>query len=294
MNPAFVRVFIVMFENELESAARQDPYLRALEQRGVRMSQYHGVAHPSQPNYIAAITGLPYVADDNVHDLDTTSIVDLLEAKGVSWKAYLENLPEDDKAVAISADGLYYRKHNPFISVNNIRTNPQRLAKVVNADRLAEDVAASALPQYAWYTPNIQNDGHSPPGVAPGNRAAEVHYLSQWLQGFLPPLLADPRFLHGTLVVITFDESIPYADNQVYTTLLGEMVQADSVEAGTYDHYSLLRTVEENFGLGSLGRNDVTANWFRFLWGLDEPLFNPADHHQPPPAPPGGPSGRAG
>jgi hypothetical protein len=285
MNPAFDRVFIIMFENESEAAARQDPFLRALEQRGVRLSQYHGVAHPSQPNYIASITGLPQVSDDQVKDLETTSIVDLLEAKGLSWKAYMENLPTDNKAVAVSADGLYWRKHNPFISVNNIRTNPARLARVVPADQLAADVAADTLPQYAWFTPNIQNDGHSPPGVQPGNHAAEVAFLSHWLEGFLPPLLQDPRFLRGTLVVVTFDESIPHANNQVYTTLLGDMVQAGSVEAGTYNHYSLLRTIEENFGLGTLGRNDVTANWFRFLWGLPEPLFNLADHHQPPPAP---------
>jgi hypothetical protein len=279
MNQAFDRIFIVMFENEGVDLVRQEPYLRSLEDRGVRMSEYYGVAHPSQPNYIASITGLPYVTDDNLHDLETMSIVDLLEAKGVSWKAYMENLPEDNKSVKISADGLYFRKHNPFISVNNIRTNPARLANIVNADHFAGDVAANTLPQYCWYTPNIQNDGHSPPGIAFSDNAGEVRFLSNWLQGFLTPLLANPHFMKGTLVVITFDESIPYADNHVYTTLLGDMVQPGSVEAETYDHYSLLRTVEENFGLGSLGRNDVTADWFRFLWGMDEPLFNPADHH---------------
>ncbi len=290
MQPVFDRIFVVMFENESVDLVRQDPYLRSLEALGVRMSEYFGAAHPSQPNYIASITGLPFVTDDNPHDLETTSIVDLLEAKGVSWKAYMENLPEDNKAVKFSADGLYFRKHNPFISVNNIRTNPARLAKIVNADRLAADVAAGTLPQYCWFTPNIQNDGHSPPGIDFSDHVGEVRFLSNWLKGFLTPLLANPRFMKGTLVVVTFDESIPHADNHIYTTLLGDMVKADTVEAEIFNHYSLLRTVEENFGLGNLGRNDVTASWFRFLWGLDEPLFNPADHHQPPPAPPGGPT----
>jgi hypothetical protein len=98
--------------------------------------------------------------------------------------------------------------------------------------------------------------------------------------GLLEPLLANAAFMKGTLVVVTFDESLPYADNHDYTALLGEMVKAGTVERDRYDHYSLLRTIEENFGLGTLHRNDLTANWFRFLWGIKPPAFNLADHVQ--------------
>ena len=135
MDRAFDRIFIIMLENELESAVLQDDYMRSLHSRGVRLSQYHGVTHPSQPNYFAAVAGLPFVSSDECQDIEATSIVDLLEAKGVAWKAYMEDLPEDDKAVCISADKLYFRKHNPFISLNNIRGNPDRLARIVNARR---------------------------------------------------------------------------------------------------------------------------------------------------------------
>ena len=280
MVPAFDRIFIIMFENELESAVLQDDYMRDLQARGVRLSDYHGVTHPSQPNYIAAIAGLPFVTDDTCQDIDATSIVDLLEAKGVTWKAYMEDLPEDKKAVCISADELYYRKHNPFVSLNNIRNNPDRLAKIVNAKRLQDDIDAGKLPQFCWYTPNIQNDGHSPPDASALHRWSGVEFLSQWLQGFIEPLLANSGFMKGTLVVVTFDESLPHADNHVYTTLLGNMVKPGTVEPDRYDHYSLLRTIEENFDLGTLRRNDLTADWFRFLWGLKRPAFNLADHVQ--------------
>ena len=280
MDRAFDRIFIIMLENELDSAVLQDGYLRGLQERGVRLADSHGVTHPSQPNYLAAIAGLPYVTTDDCQDVDATCLVDLLEAKGVTWRAYMEGLPEDDKAVCISSDRLYYRKHNPFVSFNGVRDDPARLANVVNADRLAADLDGGPLPQYCWYTPNIQNDGHTPPDSTPNRRPDGVAFLSHWLRGFLEPLLADPRFMTGTLVVVTFDESVPYEDNHIYTTLRGSMVNAGSVEADPYDHYSLLRTVEENFGLGTLGRNDVTANWFRFLWGLKPPAFNLADHVQ--------------
>ncbi len=280
MDRAFDRIFIIMLENELESAVLQDDYMRALQGRGVRLSNYHGVTHPSQPNYFAAVAGLPFVTSDGCQDIDATSVVDLLEAKGITWKAYMEGLPEDDKAVCISADRLYYRKHNPFVSLNTVRNDPDRLARVVNADKLKADIDGGTLPQFCWYTPNIRNDGHSPPDSTPAHRWSGVTFLSRWLHGFLEPLLADPRFTKGTLVVVTFDESIPYEDNHVYTALLGDMVKAGSIESARYDHYSLLRTIEENFGLGTLGRNDLMADWFRFLWGLKPPAFDLADHVQ--------------
>jgi len=280
MDQAFDRIFIIMLENELESAVLQDDYMRGLQSRGVRLSQYHGVTHPSQPNYFAAVAGLPFVSSDECQDIEATSVIDLLEAKGVTWRAYMEDLPEDDKSVCISADKLYFRKHNPFVSFNNIRGNPDRLARIVNARRLQADINSGVLPQYCWYTPNIQNDGHSPPDSTPAHRWSGVTFLSQWLQRFLEPLLANSDFMRGTLVVVTFDESIPYEDNHVYTALLGHMVKPAAVEGSRFDHYSLLRTVEENFGLGTLGRNDLTADWFRFLWGRKPPVFDWSHHVQ--------------
>jgi acid phosphatase len=65
MERAFDRIFIIMLENELESTVRQDPFMLELESKGVRLSDYHGVAHPSQPNYIATIAGVPIVAADS-------------------------------------------------------------------------------------------------------------------------------------------------------------------------------------------------------------------------------------
>lgn len=96
-------------------------------------------------------------------------------------------------------------------------------------------------------------------------------------------LLTDPQEAwrqsnvpEGTLIVITFDEADYDAEgydtnydgpNQVYTVLLGDMITPGTVVSTPYNHYNLIRTVEENFQLGSLNKNDDGANWFRFLWG---------------------------
>jgi len=279
----FDRIFIIVFENQIETSVIENDYMKKLADRGVLLSNYFGVTHPSQPNYIALTAGLPFVSDDTCpSNLPDTNIVDLLEAKGVTWKAYMEDLPEGDvahKAACTSQNMLYWRKHNPFISFDNIRNDPNRLAKIVNAKQLQIDVQSNKLPQYCWYTPNIQNDGHTPPkDFQPGNRVRAVNYLSEFLKRFLDPLLANPDFTKGTLIVVTFDESFPHADNHIYTVLLGDMVKAHTVQSERYDHYSLLRTVEENFKLGTLNRNDVIANWFRFLWGLEPHTVTWEDH----------------
>ncbi|MFT6335060.1 MAG: hypothetical protein ACJATI_001806 [Halioglobus sp.] len=79
----------------------------------------------------------------------------------------------------------------------------------------------------------------------------------------------------GTLIVVTFDESDFNAlgfdtsydgPNQICTVLLGGMIAPGTVVSTPYNHYNLIRTVEENFSLGSLMKNDFGANYFRFLW----------------------------
>jgi hypothetical protein len=96
-------------------------------------------------------------------------------------------------------------------------------------------------------------------------------------------VLTDPQAAYaasnipaGALVVVTFDEAdydaVGYdtnydGPNQIYTVLLGDMIEPGSNEATPFNHYNLIRTVEENYGLGSLGKNDKGANWFQFLWG---------------------------
>ena len=109
-----------------------------------------------------------------------------------------------------------------------------------------------------------------------------VDQSARWLEGFFHRLRFPGPRSHlppRTLVVITFDESDFEEDylpdlastydgpNQIYTLLLADGL-APAFEEEGYNHYSLLRTVEKNFGLDHLGKNDAGANWFQFLWGL--------------------------
>jgi hypothetical protein len=256
----FDRVFVVVFENKDRSAVLDVPYFAELARRGEQFPRFVAEAHPSQPNYLAMVGGDTFVRGDEPHDIAATNLADLLEGAGMSWTSYEEGLPEPcfiGKAAANSKDGKYTRAHNPFISFDDVRTNPERCARIVDGNRLDADIEAGTLPTFALYAPNKNNDSHDKP----------LSYAARWLRGFLEPKLADPRFMDGTLVVVTFDESGDKSDDPktspIYTVLLGSMITPGTSDRTRYDHYSLLRTIEDTLGLGTLGRHDQTATPIR-------------------------------
>lgn len=121
--------------------------------------------------------------------------------------------------------------------------NPVLCAKIVNSDQFDKDLSAGTLPQYIFYTPNYTNDGHDTNVTLAGTYAANR----------IGPLLADPRFITNTLVVITYDEStVENVSNLIYTVLLGPAIgkKAGQLDNTYYTHYSLLKTCEVNWNLG--------------------------------------------
>jgi hypothetical protein len=255
--PRFDRVFLIVLENTDFDQALRAPFLHHLSTRGGLLTEFHAITHPSYPNYLALVTGSTLgIRDNRPQDLDATSLVDLLEPAGVSWKVYAENLPAPCFRGRASPDGLYVRKHEPYISLRPIQREPERCARIVNAAQLPLDLAQQAVPQYGLYVPNLRHSGH-----ATGIREADA-----WLQAFLPPLLSDPHFMRRSLLVVTFDEDSGSAGNQIYTVLVGDMVPPGASNGRWYNHYSLLRLIEDNYRVGTLGREDAKATAICCLW----------------------------
>ncbi|KAL0089393.1 phosphoesterase [Phycomyces blakesleeanus] len=234
------RIVIVLFENQNYADVSKDPYFSTLaaKHKGVTLTNYKAITHPSQPNYIGMISGSTKGTTLDLNsDIDRDSVVDLLETKGVSWKSYQEGYPGNCDASAVS--GTYHRKHNPFISINNIRNNTTRCAKIVPGTQLDIDIANNDVPQFVFYTPDINNDGHD----------TTLEYSSNWIKGWLEPRFEKPAFNTNTLFVLTWDEQKTYVslENHVYTVLLGSAVKRASLTDGApYSHYSVLRSVEDN------------------------------------------------
>lgn len=67
-----------------------------LAKQGVLLSEYYGLTHPSQPNYIASVGGDYFgLNHDNTIRIpkNVSTIVDLLDTKNIDWRAYLEDIP---------------------------------------------------------------------------------------------------------------------------------------------------------------------------------------------------------
>ena len=291
----FDHVLFIMFENQYREYVMANPYFKGLARQGIDMQNFHGVMHPSQTNYIASIAGeLCNVTDDDAPTplLPQRTIVDLIEeaGTGLSWKAYMEGYNPQSQLWSADLepadDYPYVIKHNPFSSYKNIVENPERWKKVVSGEQFWRDVINDNLPNYAWYTPNMWNDGHYTVGTKeePKERApALVDQAAEWLEKFFGDLNfpgPNSRLPKNTLVVVTFDESDFIAEfdagkkytydgpNQVYTVLLGDGIKPAIRDEG-YNHYSLIRTIEKNFNLDDLGKNDACANYFQFLWNRE-------------------------
>lgn len=253
----FQHVFIIVLENANYDRALRQPYLGQIAKNGTLFTNFHAVAHPSYPNYLAMVAGSTFgITDDSQRDLDQTNLVDLMETAGISWKTYAEQYPSRSCFTGVLSGG-YVRKHVPFLSFVNVQKNPARCSKIVEAGQLKNDVAAGQLPQYSLYIPDLNNDGHDTGST----------YASKWLEGFLSPLLQNPNFKKDTLVVVIYDEDDDSSPtNQVYTVFLGEPVISGQTNDTYYTHYNLLRTIEDNFKLGNLGREDAKAKPITNIW----------------------------
>jgi len=252
----YEKFFLIIFENHGYNQVLANSYWQSLVKDSLLATTYYAVSHPSQPNYVAQIAGtFSDCTSNSACNLPRKNLVDLLEEKGISWKTYQEayNPLANGACNLISNDGTYYRKHNPFMSYTDITTNLARCQKIVNSNELLADVQTNNLPQWGYYTPDINNDSHD----------QDLNYSGAYFQNWLKTYyLAYPEAWAKTLFMVTFDEDQGAENNHVVTFFRGPGVPVGIQCGGSFDHYSILKFTENNFGLGSLGTNDVTARDF--------------------------------
>ncbi|AZZ37771.1 hypothetical protein CIK05_13505 [Bdellovibrio sp. qaytius] len=243
----FNRVVYVLFENTGYLKTIKQPFFSKLSQSGANFAAFTAETHPSQGNYIALTSGdLNGVKNDANYDLNVNNIVDLLDARNITWKVYAEAYPGN--CFQGLKSGSYARKHNPFISYTSIQKNVNRCANIVDASQFDKDAASGQLPNYVFYVPDIKNDGHD----------TGVSYADKWYSKKFSPYVNDPVFMNDTILITTFDENDGTNGNQIYTSIVGPHVKAVSVTAQV-SHYSLLKLMEDNWDLGNLGKLDATA-----------------------------------
>lgn len=195
---------------------------------------------------------------------NVSTVADLLDTKSISWAEYMQDSPYPGfqgynySNQQTYADD-YVRKHNPLILFDSVTNNNTALRLIKNFTHFYDDLYNNQLPQWAFLTPNMTNDGHD----------TNITFASKWLRGFVSDLMKNPYFWDNTLLLLTFDETETYAEqNRVFSILLGGAIPKHLVgttDETVYTHYSSIASVSANWGLPSLGRWDCGANLFQLV-----------------------------
>lgn len=329
-SPPIRHVFLIVLENHAFEGTfgprSPAPYLsRTLVARGALLRNYFAIGHMSLDNYVALISGqapneatqldcpaytpfeLAQPALDSLGQARGTGCVyprlvpmvgDQLEARGLTWRGYMEDLgrdptrdggacghppigaPDPTETARPNTRDQYAMWHNPFVFFRTVVDDSSRCtAHIVGLDHLPADLAtADRTPNYVFITPNLCNDAHDAPcvGGSPGGLVQADRFLRHWV----PIITGSPAFNHDGVLIITFDEAesatepdtsdaccgergLPGAarlpggngpgGGRVGAVILSPFVPPGTVSSVPYNHYALLRWVEDLFGLPHLG-----------------------------------------
>lgn len=228
-----------------------------------------------------------------VYPASVPNIADQLRERGIRWKGYMEDMGADpsreaatcahpavgtvDQTQAATAEDDYATRHNPFMYFASVIDDQAYCdERVVNLNALRDDLRAiETTPRYAFITPDLCHDGHDAPCAngEPGGLESINGFLEEWV----PRITESPAFREDGLLIITFDESDgPQSDSsaccgagptlntplpgitglgggRVGAVLLSPFIKPGTVSTTPYNHYSMLRSVQDLFGLPYLG-----------------------------------------
>ncbi len=258
-----------------------NPYLNSLVPKGAFLRYYYGAGHFSFDNYLALTLGQtpnPTTQDDcpnyasclREEAISPTqqggpnggySIADQLEARGYTWKGYMDDMPAPcthadpgdltgtDPYVGGNALGDYADRHDPFIYLPPIESKQARCDDHVvpytdTVRGFAADLANNTVPNYSFITPSTCNDGHDVPFCGPlqHNKLGGLAAFDQWLRGNVPSIMtfmnADAAAGKNDILFVVFDESDirdklgqPYPNNDFGTPPSSTAIDPVDLEA---------------------------------------------------------------
>jgi hypothetical protein len=227
-----------------------------------------------------------------VYPAQVKTVADQLETSGHSWRGYMQDMansveagqPGSCRHPAIGAQDMtqaagptdqYATRHDPFVYFHSIIDQPACHQNVVDLNQLQTDLASEqTTPEYAFITPDLCADGHDASCAdlySPGGFAGIDAFLSQWV----PRIVSSPAYQDHGAILATFDESEHGAESccnepigpntlnnggsqpgngggRTGAVILSPCVKPGTVTQTAYNHFSMLRWVEDNFGLPHL------------------------------------------
>lgn len=286
----FQHVFVIMMENTGYDSLIGNPNAPwinfAASTYGLATHAF-GVTHPSQPNYIAATSGSTNgVVDDNDTTLNAPNIVDQLEANGKSWRAYMQSYALcTTKLDHACGNQLYERKHNPFVSYQDVASNPARMANIVDFSQFSTDLSSNQVPDYVWISPDQCHDmhGRAAPSTDPcnfNNIQGLITTGDAFLNSTVNAIMHSQAWTGNSVIFITWDESdftgtgpLGFGDTSgccdstagnggghVVTLTISHSDHSARTSDVAFNHYSILATIEDGWQLGCLAFTCDTAN----------------------------------
>ena len=221
------------------------------------------------------------------------TIAGQLSAKGLTWGGYMEDMGNDavrdngtacahpatghsDQTQQASATDQYATRHTPFAYFHSIIDDAgQCAARDVPLARLPADLAsASTTPNLTFITPDLCHDGHDAACAdgGPGGMPAADAFLREWV----PRITSSPAYRSDGLLAIVFDEAASDSSascgerpgpntpapggqsggpggGRTGAVLLSPFIRPGTTSGEQYNHYSLLRSIEDDFGVAHLG-----------------------------------------
>ncbi|WP_327258372.1 alkaline phosphatase family protein [Streptomyces sp. NBC_01240] len=252
--PAPDHVVVVVMENHGYNqviGSSDAPYINnTLKAGGADLTRSFALTHPSEPNYFMLFSGSDQGRTRDsctgVGSLAAPNLAAELIAAGKTWASYNESLPHQGSTVCGSGD--YTQRHNPWFGFSNVPTGTAKTMAQFPAD-------FTELPKVSFVVPNLCDDMHSCP-VSTGDT---------WIKNKLGAY-ADWARTHNSLLVVTFDEGSKGSGNRIPTVLYGEHVIPGSSSGSTYNHYDVLRTLEDLAGLRTHAGNAASASDITGIW----------------------------
>jgi hypothetical protein len=267
--PAFGNVYLIVEENHSYATVKGATYIASLIANNASASNYmDSLVHPSLPNYLTLTSGsnqgvvcdcqagsggggtcpgsctaVESAVCNCVQPTTVANIADRIEAKGLTWHAYGEDMTAP--GCDLTNHGEYVARHIPFVYYDAIQTSPTRCANVVpwTASSFGDDLGKYS---YSFIAPDLGDDGHTE-----YNGIDEVTATDNWLKANVPAIIDSASFKTNGALFITWDEGDSLAtstDDHVLLMIISPFA-TKTVTAAAYSHTSLLDTIEEGLGL---------------------------------------------
>jgi hypothetical protein len=245
------KLLVVVMENHSLAQMRAGmPYTYRLATRYAYATDFHGIAHPSLPNYLAMASGDTHGVDSNDppdrnRAVRGSSVFGAAIAAGRTAAVYAEAMPGP---CALRSSGRYAVKHNPWPYFADERQ--ACLENNLPISALGPAVRAGTLPNAGLVVPDLCHDAHD----------CSLGTADEWFHGWMTQILAGPDWRSGRLaVVLTADEDDHLSDNRVLTAVFHPSEHGRAVET-RMDHYSLSRLFAEVTRTTPLGHAAVATS----------------------------------